>query len=131
LPHIEELLALPYRREVLPLHGKWQARISEFPRCAVEAPTLREALEDLDTAFRAVLETAIQDKLALPTPLAENSYSGRFLIRTSKSLHQAAVIRANDEGVSLNRFVEAAIIQALNQPFGVWINVTHEKELVS
>ena len=42
---------------------------------------------------------------AIPEPLGERRYSGKFNVRTTPSLHRELVIRAVAEGVSLNALV--------------------------
>jgi len=42
-------------------------------------------------------------------------YSGKFVLRVDPELHQALAERANQEGVSLNKFCNQTIRQGLNQ----------------
>ena len=44
-----------------------------------------------------------------PEPLAERTYSGRFLVRVPPETHRALAIKAAEEGVSLNRLVSARL----------------------
>ncbi len=44
------------------------------------------------------------------------SYSGKFTVRLPKSLHQALVLRAEKEGVSLNLFVTNALSRTVAMP---------------
>lgn len=48
----------------------------------------------------------------IPTPLGERSYSGKFNVRTSHSLHRRLVIEAEAEGVSLNTWVNQKLASA-------------------
>src|SRR4051794_34533692 len=61
----------------------------------------------------AMVEEAVEDRLAegrkLPVPVAEQTYSGKFLLRTGPDLHKALSIRAYREGKSLNAVVIDAI----------------------
>ena len=45
----------------------------------------------------------------------EKPYRGSFNVRISPNLHRAAAVRAKESGVSLNRFVETALISAMGQ----------------
>ena len=44
-----------------------------------------------------------------PPPLADRAYSGKFLVRVPPETHRALVLRAAEEGVSLNRLVSARL----------------------
>ena len=46
---------------------------------------------------------------APPAPLADRAYSGKFLVRVPPETHRALVLRAAEEGVSLNRLVSARL----------------------
>jgi predicted HicB family RNase H-like nuclease len=54
------------------------------------------------------IEIFKKDKRPLPPPTNKN-YSGKFVLRTGSELHQALVVRALNEGESLNRFVVKAL----------------------
>ncbi|MCI8652389.1 MAG: type II toxin-antitoxin system HicB family antitoxin [Angelakisella sp.] len=45
----------------------------------------------------------------------EKPYRGSFNIRISPNLHRTAAIKARESGVSLNRFVETALMAAVEQ----------------
>ena len=44
-----------------------------------------------------------------PAPLADRAYSGSVLVRVASETHRALVLRAAEEGVSLNRLVSARL----------------------
>jgi predicted HicB family RNase H-like nuclease len=46
---------------------------------------------------------------AIPEPLGLRQYSGRLVLRLPKALHREAVIRAAEEGVSLNQYLLARL----------------------
>lgn len=49
-----------------------------------------------------------------PLPeVAKKDYSGKFVVRVSPEVHKAAVIRAAQQGRSLNSFVEQALESAV------------------
>ena len=45
----------------------------------------------------------------IPAPLAERSYSGRFVVRVPPETHRELVIQAAEEAVSLNRLVSTRL----------------------
>ena len=44
-----------------------------------------------------------------PEPMADRTYSGKFMVRVPPETHRALAIRAAEEGVSLNRLVSARL----------------------
>ncbi len=44
-----------------------------------------------------------------PQPIADRSYSGKFLVRVPPQTHRALALEAAEEGVSLNRLVSARL----------------------
>jgi predicted HicB family RNase H-like nuclease len=49
-----------------------------------------------------VLDLYKKDKKKLPQPTAHKNYSGKFVLRIGKELHQAIAIRAIQQGDSRN-----------------------------
>lgn len=49
------------------------------------------------------IEAKIENNLSIPIPETTNNYSGKFVVRLPKSLHQRLAIEAEKEGVSLNQ----------------------------
>jgi predicted HicB family RNase H-like nuclease len=45
-----------------------------------------------------------------PVPLASRFYSGKFVVRVPPSVHRNLVIKAAEEGVSLNRLISARLL---------------------
>lgn len=48
-------------------------------------------------------EVKQENNLPIPIPETADKYSGKFIVRLPKSLHQRLVIEAEKEGVSLNQ----------------------------
>ena len=44
-----------------------------------------------------------------PQPMADRTYSGKFVVRVPPETHRALAIRAAEQGVSLNRLVSARL----------------------
>lgn len=80
----------------------------DLPGCSAFGETRSKAIEELEHAKKAWLESAgaagniIPDPSPLPSP---ESYSGRLLVRMPRTLHKILVERARTEGVSLNQLV--------------------------
>lgn len=64
--------------------------------------TSEEALEMIRDAMRAWIEVALEDGESVPEPRSLDDFSGKFVVRVPRSLHQDLVEAAQHEGVSLN-----------------------------
>ena len=89
--------------------GEYVGLCAEFPSLSWLAPTQEEAF----SGIRNVVADCVADMRAnnetAPEPLADRSYSGRFVVRVPPETHRALAIRAAEEGVSLNRLVSARL----------------------
>ena len=64
------------------------------------------------------IATALEDGLPVPEPRGEESYSGKFIVRVPKSLHNRLVERAEREEISLNQFVSTVLAGAVGFAVG-------------
>ena len=78
-------------------------RILELDGCQSTGDTLEELYENLNEAMEVYLETKLEYGLPVPTPEKVGDYSGKFVVRLPKLLHQRLAIEAKNEGVSLNQ----------------------------
>lgn len=111
----EDYLALPYTEWVrVDLDdGGFVAGVEEWPGCLADGETRTEALEELQNAKRAWVESALAFGDPVPLPLELEGYSGRILLRTPRSLHRDLAKRATREGVSLNQLCVSYLSRAL------------------
>ena len=109
----EAYLKRPYRRVLIPDSetGTYTAEIAEFPGCVTEGKTPTEALRRLEAAAESWIEAVLDARQAIPEPIEEQAYSGKFVLRLSRSLHRRAAERAQAEGVSLNLFIATAVAE--------------------
>jgi antitoxin HicB len=111
---IEQVMALPYRRELVPNEdGTWFARVVELPGCMSEGDSESAALESLNDAMREWLRVQLEDGDAIPLPSSKQHFSGKFVVRVSETLHREITERAARERVSLNAFVSSVLAQAV------------------
>ena len=111
---VEDYLSLPYTIQLRQYEdGTFFAEVAELPGCMTEADTAEEVVEMIKDAMAGWIEVALSEGLPIPEPAAEPEYSGRFLVRTPKSLHRDLVRRARVEGASLNQFVVTTLSRAL------------------
>ena len=107
---LEYYLGLPYTRELIPdPSGVWFVRIKELPGCMSQGKTQEEAMRMIEDAMRGWIEVSLEDGDAIPEPRPEEDFSGKFVVRLSKTLHRQLSETADKEGVSLNTFCTAAL----------------------
>ncbi len=71
--------------------------------CQSTPDTLAELYENLNEAMEGYIEVKLENNMPIPIPGTTNNYSGKFVIRLPKTLHQRLAIEAQQEGVSLNQ----------------------------
>ena len=89
--------------------GEHVGLCAEFPSLSWLAPTQSEALSGILELVRSVLADMQASGEPPPEPLADRSYSGRFVVRVPPETHRDLVLKAAEEGVSLNRLVSARL----------------------
>ena len=104
---VKDYMRLPYTRLVQEIQDEsghyFFGRILELDGCQSTGETLEELYESLNEAMEGYLETKLEYGLPIPVPERVEDYSGKFVVRLPKSLHQRLVIEAKNEGVSLNQ----------------------------
>jgi len=125
---IEDYLKLPYTIEVIRDESDgytgWFAKVEELPGCMTQADTFDGLGEMIEDAKRAWIESALEDGVDIPLPRRAEDYSGKFVVRLPKSLHKKLVATANQEGVSLNTYVNVALSQAVGRQMTKVSNAT-------
>jgi antitoxin HicB len=108
---IEEFEALPYRMELFfdPEGAVWVVRYPELPGCTAHGDSPESAMALGKEAKALWIETALEERQKIPIPSGDPTYSGKLVLRLSKTLHEAAVRAAEREGVSLNQCLVTAI----------------------
>lgn len=104
---LEFFLSLPYRIELFPAaEGGFVASIPELPGCITQGETHQEAVEMIQDAKEAWIETALEEGIEIPEPVPDQEeFSGKFNLRIPLSLHRDLARRAAREKVSLNMLV--------------------------
>lgn len=94
----------------------WSAEDEEFVGLCTEFPSLSWLESTPDAAFdgiRSLVSDVVEDMLGNdeepPAPIADRSYSGKFIVRVPPEMHRSLVLKAAEEGVSLNRLVNARL----------------------
>lgn len=77
---------------------EYVAIVLEFPSLSWLAPERSEAESGLVALVSEVIEDMSESGEEILVPLGIRTYSGKFNVRTSPSLHRALAIRAKAEG---------------------------------
>ena len=88
--------------------GGFLVTVPDLPGCVADGETVDAAIAEARDAFKAWAAAEQQDRGALPTP---KTYSGQFVQRIPKSLHQRLARRAAAEGESLNQLAATYLAQ--------------------
>jgi antitoxin HicB len=106
-----DILRAPYTRLLVAdeVTGRFAARIAEFSGCFAEGKTAADAARKLENAAEAWIEAVLARGQKVPEPEKESEYSGKFVVRLPRSLHERCALSAAKEGVSLNQFVVYAL----------------------
>ena len=94
----------------------WSEDDQEYVGLCLEFPALSWLAKNQEAALRGIRKVVAESVTdmqrngdAPPIPFAGRSYSGRFLVRVPPHIHRALVLKAAEEGVSLNRLVSAKL----------------------
>ena len=113
---LEYYVNLPYTIELRrDAEEGWFVQVKELRGCMSQGETREEALAMIQEAMEAWLEVALEDKLPIPEPRTEEEYSGKFVVRVPRFLHQELVERAAREGVSLNQYINVALARSVGR----------------
>lgn len=96
----------------------WSEEDGEYLGLCLEFPSLSWLASGPGNAFagiRALVQVTVRDMRQTgenpPEPLADRTYSGKFLVRVPPETHRKLVVQAAEEGVSLNRLVSARLAE--------------------
>jgi antitoxin HicB len=92
-----------------PEDNMYVANIPELPGCMTHGETLLIAASNAEEAIATYIESLMTKKQAVPVPLAEQNFSGKFHLRMGKSLHRDATLKAQRTKTSINDLLVAAV----------------------
>ncbi len=98
-----------YRVTWSPEDGEFVGLCVEFPSLSWLAPTRGEAFGGICRLVEEITADLVANDEPLPEPLASRPYSGKFVVRVPSETHRELVVQAAEEGVSLNRLVNARL----------------------
>jgi predicted HicB family RNase H-like nuclease len=85
---------------------------AEFPSLSHLAADPLEALKGIRELVKDVVADMRASHEAIPTPLADEHYSGKFVVRVPPELHRRLAIEAAEAHVSLNRLASFRLAAA-------------------
>ena len=97
--------------------GGYLIEFPDLPGCMSDGETIEEAIANGEDAKRCWLEAMRDAGRPIPTASVETaeSYSGKWQLRTPKSLHRRLAERAKREGVSLNTLAVTLLAEGLGE----------------
>ena len=93
--------------------GGWLAEAPDLPGCISDGETREEAMRNLDDAICSWIATAREFGDPVPPPGGADRYSGRWVMRVSRTLHRRLAERAGTEGVSLNALASQLLAEGI------------------
>lgn len=97
--------------------GGWVVEFPDLPGCMADGVTPEDALHEAADAVRSWLETARRHGDPIPEPSRSDlsAWSGKWVVRTPKTLHRRLAERAKAEGVSLNTLAVTLMAEGLGR----------------
>jgi len=92
--------------------GEYVATCAEFPSLSWLDPDEVEAIRGIRAVVAQVVEDLRANGEAIPEPIADRVFSGKFQVRTTPELHRRLVLEAAEVKVSLNRYVNSKLATA-------------------
>ena len=89
------------------------ARVPELPGCVTDGKTIEIAAAHAQEAIAAYLASLDARGKPLPKPFSEKPFSGKIPLRIDPVLHRDLAYEAEQEGISLNRFIEKKLKRAV------------------
>ncbi len=113
-----------YRIEILPISdeegGGFIARLPQFGNMGIigDGETVDEAIKNLEESKAIRFKRYIEEGVSIPVPEDEidlGDYSGKFLVRISKTIHKDLAHTAKSEGISLNQLAGSILATGLER----------------
>lgn len=82
---------------------------AEFPSLSYLDKDISKALKGIKKLVDKVLKDMKKNGEEIPQPISKRIYSGKFLVRIPPQTHRDLVIKASEQGVSLNRYASAKL----------------------
>lgn len=95
--------------------GGYMIDVPLLKGCISDGETVEEALNNIRDAKIEWFAYMLENNLPIPEPDEVNKYSGKFVVRISKSLHRTISEQSKMEGLSLNQYVANSLAYVAGQ----------------
>ncbi|HTY65491.1 MAG TPA: type II toxin-antitoxin system HicB family antitoxin [Alphaproteobacteria bacterium] len=103
-------------REIDPADGGgFLVEFPDLPGCIADGHTAEEALINAKEAVEEWIDAAAKMGRPIPEPNSNDRFSGKWVQRVPKSLHQKLAAEAKREGVSLNSFALTLLAEGIGR----------------
>ena len=89
------------------------AVVPELRGCSAWGEAKQSAIEAVEEAASAWLETAKANNIEIPVPLDKQPVSGRYALRMHPDLYREVAFEAKAQGLSLNQFIVHKLSRAV------------------
>ncbi len=93
--------------------GGYLAEAIDLNGCMADGETVEEAIHHLEDAIVSWVKTAEELGRPVPAPSQDTLYSGKWVVRTPKSLHRKLAELSKKEGVSLNTLAVSLLAEGM------------------
>lgn len=93
--------------------GGYLAEAIDLNGCMSDGETIEEAANNLQDAINSWIKAAQELGYPVPSPSHDQQFSGKWVVRTPKSLHHKLVDMAKREGVSLNTMTVSLLAEGI------------------
>ena len=83
----------------------WIAEVPELPGCKSHGSSVGEAVKSVEEAKKDWILDSLEEGEEVPVPVERDRYSGKILVRMSRSLHRSLSLMAEAEKLSLNQLI--------------------------
>ena len=83
--------------------------VAEMPELRFVSDSFVEALTGIRISAHDEAAKLVERGVAVPIPFEDRHYSGHFMVRVPPEVHRRLSIEAAEQGVSLNRLVQARL----------------------
>jgi len=97
----------------------YSLRALELEGCITTGDTIEEVARDIHDAMREWLQLNIKLGRVIPKPLKSRRYSGKVMLRMPPLLHESMILRATEQGVSLNQYLITLLSRNLGFEEGI------------
>jgi predicted HicB family RNase H-like nuclease len=83
---------------------------SEMPSLSYLDTDMVKALKGIKNLVSDVIKDMKKNREEIPDPISKRQYSGKFVVRILPEQHRELVIKAIEQGVSLNRYASSKLV---------------------